>query len=133
MLTERREYNFWVVVRSCEIEGQWTAHILELDLVTQGNSIEHAFKMAGEAAGMVVVEDLKADRDPLTRRAPAECYAELASIVMRNTPINMPLKDMPQDPSLVVLAQMYLMVERREVRTDVPFAMKAHDEQRLCA
>jgi predicted RNase H-like HicB family nuclease len=41
---------------SDEIAGEWVAHVLELDAVTQGRSVAHALEMAEEAAGIVLTE-----------------------------------------------------------------------------
>jgi predicted RNase H-like HicB family nuclease len=78
----KRVYNAWAVVRPAEdLADQWVAHCLEFDIVTQGNSIEHAIDMLGEAMFMVLSEDLAAGKDPLLRRAPEECWVELWDIV----------------------------------------------------
>jgi predicted RNase H-like HicB family nuclease len=52
---------------SKDIAGQWVAHTLKLDLVTQGGSIEEAIEMAIDAVQMVVVDDLSHGLDPLER------------------------------------------------------------------
>lgn len=66
-----RDYNAWAFAhRSDERPDQWIAHVLEFDVVTQGNSLQHTMLMAAEAALIVVLEDLAAKRDPFERRAP---------------------------------------------------------------
>lgn len=78
----KHDYNFWVLVQpSADVPGEWIAHCLEVDVVTQGTSINDAFKMAAEATTMVVCEDLAAGRNPLDRRAPDEFWAELWPVV----------------------------------------------------
>ena len=80
--TSRRDYNMWVVVRPAEdVQGQWVAHCLEFDVVSQGNSLEHALEMVCEAVAMVVVDDRIAGRDPLERRAPEEFYDGLYALL----------------------------------------------------
>jgi len=66
-----------LVEASGEIVGEWVAHVLELDVVTQGRSVEHALAMAEEAAGIVLSESA-APR----RRAP-EAEWERAYALMR--------------------------------------------------
>jgi predicted RNase H-like HicB family nuclease len=79
-----RTYNLWVVLHpSADLAGQWVAHSLELDVVSQGNSPEQAIEMVAEACAMVVVEDIAHGRDPLSRRAPDEFWTELTMIVNR--------------------------------------------------
>jgi hypothetical protein len=68
----------WVVVEPAhDVPGQWTAHCLDFDVVTQGNSFGHALEMLCEATTIVLAEDLIAGRDPAKRRAPEECWEPL--------------------------------------------------------
>ena len=39
-----------------DLPGQWIGHCLELDLVTQGNSAQHAIEMLEEALVLVLTE-----------------------------------------------------------------------------
>jgi hypothetical protein len=55
-----------------DVPGQWLAHCLELDVVSQGNSLPHALEMLKEAVGEVLVSDLQKRLDPMRRRAPQE-------------------------------------------------------------
>lgn len=82
-----RVYNAWVVVRpAADVADQWVAHVLDFDVVTQGNSVEHALQMSVEATSMVVVGDLLEDEDPTLRRAPAECWQQLWDMVHNGKP-----------------------------------------------
>lgn len=77
-----RSFNLWVVVKPAEdLPDQWVAHCLDLDVVTQGTSFQHAMQMAFEVSSMMVVEDIVAGRDPMACRAPAEDWADLYKIV----------------------------------------------------
>jgi hypothetical protein len=77
-----REYNFWFVLQRAEdVPGEWTAHCLELDVVSQGTSLRHALAMLNEACFITVCDDIFAGRDPLDRRAPARYWDELYKIV----------------------------------------------------
>lgn len=50
-----------IVVSPAEkLEGQWVAHCIEWDLVTQGNSPAHAVAMLGEAMTMLSLTGGKA-------------------------------------------------------------------------
>ena len=78
----RFEATFQVLVRPAhDVPGQWVAHCLNIDVMSQGDSIAHAFEMAREAVLMAVVDDLAHDRDPRTRPpAPQEawdCYEQI--------------------------------------------------------
>jgi predicted RNase H-like HicB family nuclease len=59
-----------------DVEGQWIAHCLETDLVTQGDSVEHALEMAAEALDAVAKFNTSHDRFPVTLTpAPREIWA----------------------------------------------------------
>ncbi len=89
-MSESRIYNFHAMMRPAEdLPDQWTAHVLELDVVTQGDSPVHAARMADEAAAMVIAEDIGAGRDPLDRRAPESFWEELYRCLRVSTPIEM--------------------------------------------
>jgi predicted RNase H-like HicB family nuclease len=65
-----------------ELPGQWVAHCLNWDLVTQGNSLEHATKMIVEAIALTIEEDHAARLDPSQRAsAPEEFWLEFRSIL----------------------------------------------------
>lgn len=83
-MDEIREYNFWLHVHPAEdIDGEWVAHCLDLDVVSQGNSLKNAFDMVIEATLMVVCDDLNAGRDPLERRAPKKFWDPMWAIVQK--------------------------------------------------
>lgn len=69
---------FWFLFeRSEQLPDTWVAQCLELDVVTYGQSVEHALEMALEASRMILDEDEKAGLDPFTRRAPKEDWEKL--------------------------------------------------------
>ncbi len=81
-----RRYNLWFCVRrTIDAPGQWTAHCLELDVVTQGESVAHALRMLSEACTMTLACDLEAGRDPFERRAPESYWVELYRVVCKGT------------------------------------------------
>jgi predicted RNase H-like HicB family nuclease len=87
---EVRELNLWVLVRPApDVAGQWVAHCLDLDVVTQGNDFQHALRMLSEAVWMVMVADFELGRDPLKRtRAPEEDWSELYRVQREGTLTN---------------------------------------------
>ena len=48
-----------------DVTGQWLAQCLELDVISQGNSLSHALDMLKEAVGDVLVSDLQMKVDPM--------------------------------------------------------------------
>jgi predicted RNase H-like HicB family nuclease len=84
MLPDERSYNVWVIARpAADVPGQWVAHCLDLDVMSQGDSLAHALEMVHEAAMIVMVDELNQDRDPLERRAPAEFFSQLYGLFER--------------------------------------------------
>lgn len=55
---------------------QWVAHCLDLDIISQGNSIDHATEMLREAVGMSVWDDLESDTYTRQTKAPPEYWQE---------------------------------------------------------
>ena len=73
-----RVFQCWNTVFPAEdLPGQWVAHCLDLDVVTQGDSVEHALKMLSEAASMVLSDDIRCGRDPMDRRAPRKYWDQM--------------------------------------------------------
>ena len=69
----------YVFKRADDVPGEWVGHCLDLDVVTQGTSLEHVLSMLGEACFMTVCDDVRSGRDPLDRRAP-QSYWDLHSL-----------------------------------------------------
>jgi len=75
-------FGFWVVLKKAEdVPGQWVAHCLDIDVVSQGNSLPHAIEMINEAMIMTLVDDLQHGRNPLERSAPKKFWDELWEVV----------------------------------------------------
>jgi hypothetical protein len=84
------EANLAVLVTPAEdLRGVWVAHCLNLDLVTQGNSIPHAIEMVREAILEVVRDDLARGLDPLGGRtaAPPEAWALMDTVFRSARPL----------------------------------------------
>jgi predicted RNase H-like HicB family nuclease len=86
--TEERFYTPWLVVRRAEdVPGQWVAHCLDFDLVTQGNSMLQAMEMACDAVEIVLADDVAHNLDPYSRRAPQKVWTEFYDRFSRALPI----------------------------------------------
>jgi predicted RNase H-like HicB family nuclease len=84
-----REYNFWFVFkRAGDVPGEWVGHCLDLDVVTQGNSLQHAMQMLSEACSMTVCDDVRSSMDPLDRRAPQACWDSMFNIANHGVPVD---------------------------------------------
>jgi len=114
-----RVYQFWMKFWPApDLPGQWIAHCLDFDVVTQGNSLAHAMTMAHEAITLTISDDLNEGRDPAERRAPQEFWTELYEGVGNSTP--RPLSSVADDPKF-----------SGTVYANLEIAMHSHDEQAL--
>lgn len=85
-----KTYFCWVMItQSQDVPGEWVAHNLAFDVVSQGTSIQHALEMVGEASYMVVEDDLEHGRDPQSRQAPDECFDEMFKLTSEGQQIQL--------------------------------------------
>lgn len=69
-----REFSI-LIRRETGLEGQWVAHCLNWDLVSQGDTPEHAARMIAEAILVALVEDTREGLDADDRpAAPRELW-----------------------------------------------------------
>ena len=87
-LREHLTFNMWIVIRRAEdLPGQWVAHCLNVDVVTQGNSIKQALAMARAAVDETVIDDLDRRADPNKRQAPVAFWTEMFELMKRGRPL----------------------------------------------
>ncbi len=85
--TATRTFSFNVfLTRAPDVAGQWVGHCLEVDVVSQGNSLRHAYEMTREAVEMVVLDDLDLGREPTLRSAPREEWEAAYRVVQSANP-----------------------------------------------
>ncbi|HEY3434084.1 MAG TPA: hypothetical protein VGK41_00385, partial [Solirubrobacterales bacterium] len=59
----------WLLLTpSRDVEGAWVAHCLNLDVISQGTSLEHAAQMGSEAIVCAVDDDVSQGLDPFDRK-----------------------------------------------------------------
>src|SRR5258706_5776124 len=105
--------NVWVLMQpASNVPGEWLAHCLDFDVMSQGNSPSHALEMIFEAINITVEEDLRARRDPFARRAPDEEWKTLWSIVNsgRRTPVEELLKNATAETTIALQVMLCLFV-----------------------
>jgi predicted RNase H-like HicB family nuclease len=108
-------FNLWWVVKPAEdLPGQWVVHCLDLDVVTQGESIPHAITMGVEACQMVLEDDLGEGRDPLDRRAPNDYWDEMYELLRRGRYVDAP----PQGPDVGAAVALVMSVQLRVPTVD---------------
>lgn len=82
--------NVWVVATKAEdVPDEWVAHCLDLDIISQGSTLDEALEAVSEAILMAVAEDLANDDDPLDRsQAPDECWSFLNAVIRNGKPVD---------------------------------------------
>ena len=75
-------YTAWVLIQPADdLPGVWVAHALDFDVVSQGDSVEHAMQMIAEAVSIVLEEDIESGDDPYARRAPDQFWERLYDVM----------------------------------------------------
>lgn len=72
-----------LIWRAEDVEGTWLAHCPELDVVSMGNSAEHAALMINDALTVLIEDDLNAGFEPLDRGPNLE-IAERVKRILRS-------------------------------------------------
>lgn len=81
-MRNQRRVPCWAIIQPADdIPGVWVGHCLDLDVVTQGDSPEHALRMVHEASAMTLSDDLARGAEPTARRAPHEYWRLLSKIL----------------------------------------------------
>lgn len=132
-MKSRRVHHLWVLFRpSTDVAGDWVAHCLDLDVVTQGRSLRHAVEMVLEAVVLTVEADVAAKLDPFRRgaRTPQENRAELEHLLHGGSLDPLETIEATEGVSLVALPlELYMMADAkpavRRARADAGFSAHA--------
>lgn len=89
-----------------DLPSVWLAHCLEIDVITQGNSVPHAIEMLLEAVEMTWNADVVHHLNPFRRRAPEEEWALFRKLTGEDT---------GNDPAPATLIGKHRMVAMRIV------------------
>lgn len=119
--------NLWVLVyQAPDVPGQWVGHCLDNDIVSVGNSPQHAVQMITEAVLACVGDDLANGRDPFARpKAPPEDWAELSRIQSEGTIAQGVLPPNEQIEDCVMALQLMVFFHVPDARHPVPEAKPA--------
>ncbi len=119
-----RVFNLWGHIRPSEhLDGVWVAHCLDVDVVTQGHSPDHAFRMLLEAVAMVIEDDLNRNFEPLTRRAPEELWTRVWEIANDVNAQRLPLTEglsAPDAARYEIVFQFVMPFRRVRVEENAP-------------
>lgn len=81
-------YNLSMIFeRPADLPAVWAVHVLDFDVVTQGDDLQDALRMALEAASSVVRWDTEHQRDPLERRADDAEWARFRDLQLHGHPV----------------------------------------------
>lgn len=122
-----REYSFWVLVsRAEDVPGEWVAHCLDLDVVSQGRSLDHSLEALAEAVTMVLADDLSENLDPYAVRAkaPTEDWDRLAQIARKGRPLAN-VEDVGQVRAAALQLQLTLSEESADPHIPKPWEITA--------
>lgn len=70
-------FNFWVLVRPGASSGEWVAHCLDVDIISEGATIWKAVESVREAVAIVMDDEADNGLDLLRQRAPEEDWNTL--------------------------------------------------------
>ncbi len=71
----------WCTFERDRESRRWIARVLELDVLTVGETLDEAISMAEDAARLTLEHDLQHGLDPLRRRAPQEYWDKLGDVL----------------------------------------------------
>jgi len=82
---ERKVFSAWAhITRAEDVDGCWVAYCPEFDVVSYGDSPQHAGEMIRDALEMVILDDLNNGLDPSTRRAEDAAFEPLQRLFERH-------------------------------------------------
>ena len=100
---QSHDFRFSVLVKPDEeVAGQWIAHCLDLDLVSQGNSLQHAVEMICDAIAIVLLEDAHAGFNDMQRKAPHHFWQELQRLALLGNPASIMCLDQAKIAAAIV-------------------------------
>ena len=102
---------FSVLIQAApDVEGQWLAHCLNWDVVSQGDSPKHALEMIVEAIIIAIEDDRAAGLDPADRpSAKRESWDRFLSVQQGGTRIAAAdIESLPESRGTSIAAVLYL-------------------------
>lgn len=108
-----------LVSRAEDLPGIWVSHCLNLDVISQGETIPEAIEAIKEAVLMVLNEDESEGLDPFGReRAPEECWHLLSRVMREGVPVDS-IKDQETIEAMVTQLRVF-QVARTELEQVPP-------------
>lgn len=118
-LPDRYEQDIWILFKPADdVPGEWIAHCLTFDIVSQGSSLLHALEMIKDAVVICVCDDLSHGRNPGDRpEAPPEAWHEWENILKNGKKSHMD-EVAVGGKILGVTTQLHFFVEREKCKTE---------------
>ena len=88
MSRNAQPYTGWAyITRAEDLENSWVAHCLDFDVMSVGDSPQHALEMVREAVGICLADDLNRGFDPRSRKADEEAWQPLLRLFEKHTKV----------------------------------------------
>jgi hypothetical protein len=114
MTSRKAIHSLWFIIQPSEVEGDWEAHCLDFDIITQGETPRQALNIAIESADFTIRRCREEGRDPYEGSAPPEYWALRDQIIAVGTLVKTAeVLGVPRPPS-----GCYLFNLNIEVKTD---------------
>lgn len=85
-MLEQKSFSGWAyITRAEDIPGCWISHCVDFNIMSVGDSPQHALDMVREAVGLALADDLNHGRDPHARKADSEDWAPLMRLFEKHT------------------------------------------------
>lgn len=87
-MIEQKVFSGWAyITRAPDVPGSWLAHFLDFDIMSVGDSPQHALEMVREAAGLALADDLNTGHDPRNRQADPAEWEPLMRLIDKHTKV----------------------------------------------
>jgi predicted RNase H-like HicB family nuclease len=87
-VNEHISFSGWAyITRAEDVPGCWVAHCLDFNIMSAGDSPQHALEMVHEAVGLALADDLSRGLDPHARKADDDDWAPLIRLFEKHTKV----------------------------------------------
>ena len=87
-MIEQKSFSGWAhITRAEDVPNCWVGHCLDFNIMSIGESPQHALGMVREAVGIALADDLNHGRDPHARRADSQDWEPLVRLFEKHTKI----------------------------------------------
>ncbi len=114
-----------LVTRAEDVPGLWVSHCLNLDVISQGETLGAALDAVKEAVEMVLDDDLARGADPFERGpAPDECWQQMNEVMRAGVPAST-MPDESMIGALVTQLTVYCVASHPVEQMPLPWQIAA--------